>query len=117
MPRSPRSTSCGPLSASVDTASRAFLTSGRRTGVLVGLTALHRTAGGPARAHRGRTTALTCGNEDLDRRDAEFAGATALGTPTTMWTDRMVRSLGRGLGGTGLALLAAVAVACGGPRL
>jgi Domain of unknown function (DUF4333) len=34
-----------------------------------------------------------------------------------MWTDRMVRSLGRGLGGTGLALLAAVAVACGGPRL
>jgi hypothetical protein len=44
MPRSPRNTSCGPVSASRNTASRAFLTSGGRANALVGLTALHRTA-------------------------------------------------------------------------
>src|SRR6185312_1357878 len=44
MPRSPRNTSCGPVSASRDTASRALLTSGGRANALVGLTALHRTA-------------------------------------------------------------------------
>jgi hypothetical protein len=34
-----------------------------------------------------------------------------------MWTDRMARSLRRGLGRTSLALLATVAVGCGGARL
>ena len=50
MPRSPRNTSCGPVSASRDTASRAFLTSGGRANALVGLTAQHRTADDHLRA-------------------------------------------------------------------